>query len=54
LEDLLARHGEKVIERVENQSRENPAFKSLLGGVWESRILPSIWTRVQRARNGSW
>lgn len=54
LEDLLARHGEKVIERIENQSRESPTFQNLLGGVWENRISPSIWTRVEKARGEHW
>ncbi len=46
LEDLLARHGRYVIERVEREASRNPAFASLLGGVWQLTIPDDIWARV--------
>ena len=46
LEDLLARHGRSIIERVEHEARRNPAFASLLGGVWQNTMSDDIWTRV--------
>jgi hypothetical protein len=33
LEDLIASHGAEFIERIESESRRNPAFRHLLGGV---------------------
>lgn len=47
LEDLLAKHGLKVIERVEAEARSNPKFASLLGGVWKRDMPDDIWARVQ-------
>lgn len=47
LENLIADHGEEVVERVEAEARRNPAFASLLGGVWQSDAPPHIWKRVQ-------
>jgi hypothetical protein len=49
LEDLLAEHGPKVIDRVEAEARSNPAFAKLLGGVWQNTMSDSIWARVQAA-----
>jgi hypothetical protein len=48
LEDLLAEHGELLIERVEIEARRNPAFASLLGGVWQNSMTDEIWRRVQK------
>lgn len=50
LEDILAYHGEAIIERVETQARRDPSFKHLLGGVWQNAMSNSIWKRVQAAR----
>ena len=47
LEDLLARHGNTVIDRVESEARVNPNFALLLGGVWRNRMSEEIWNRVQ-------
>jgi hypothetical protein len=49
LEDLLVRHGEEFIDRIEVEATKNPAFKLLLGGVWENTMDPTVWARVQRA-----
>jgi len=46
LEDLLARHGPSIIERVEREARRNPAFANLLGGVWQNTMADDIWARV--------
>lgn len=53
LEDLVHGHGPEFIERIEIESRRDPAFRHLLGGVWESDT-PEIWGRVLKARGGSW
>lgn len=51
LEDLLARHGESVIDRVEAEARVNPTFAFLLGGVWRNEIGKAVWSRVVAARD---
>ncbi|HEX8325112.1 MAG TPA: hypothetical protein VF595_14505 [Tepidisphaeraceae bacterium] len=51
LEDLLSDHGTCVIDRVESEARKNPAFASLLGGVWQSSMSQPIWERVQAVRD---
>ena len=49
LEDLLAKHGTTVIDRVEAAASSNEDFRELLVGVWRNGIDPFIWERVQRA-----
>ena len=46
LEDLLSRHGPSIIERVGLEACRNPAFASLLGGVWQHTMPDDIWARV--------
>jgi hypothetical protein len=47
LEDILAKHGERMIERVEAEAKSNPLFARLLGGVWQNEMPDNIWQRVQ-------
>jgi hypothetical protein len=54
LEDVLAYHGPNVIERVEIESRTNPKFRHLLGGVWQNKMSAEIWRRVLRAAPNRW
>lgn len=49
LEDLLAKHGVHLIQRVEHQAKTSPEFASLLGGVWKNAMSDDIWKRVQAA-----
>lgn len=51
MEDLLAKHGDRVIERVEFEAHRNPRFAMLLGGVWKNVIDDAIWKRVTAARD---
>ena len=51
VEDLLARHGEAFIERVENEARNDEDFAKLLGGVWQNTMSNEIYARVQRVWN---
>lgn len=53
LEDLIQYAGPQFIDRIELEARRNPAFRHLLGGVWESST-PDVWTRVSAARSGAW
>jgi len=54
LEDLLAEHGLKFINRVEERARQNPMFRHLLGGVWQNAMSNEIWARVQAAAGERW
>ena len=54
LEDLLSRHGEYMISKVEDVSKINPAFKELLGGVWQNSMSEEIWNKVELCRGESW
>ena len=51
LEDLLAKHGDAFISRVESQAGKDPAFAQLLGGVWQNAMSAGVWSRVQRVRD---
>jgi hypothetical protein len=54
LEDLIAHYGTGHIEAIESEARKNPAFRDLLGGVWQNRTPATIWSRVMRARGVPW
>jgi hypothetical protein len=47
VEGLLARDGERFIERIEIQARQDSKFAKLLGGVWKSGMSNEVWSRVQ-------
>jgi len=49
LEDLLANHGTVIIQKVELEAKQNPAFRNLLSGVWQNQTPSPIWTRVKLA-----
>lgn len=51
LEDLIEFHGPVYIDRIEAAARNDPGFRQLLTGVWESST-PEIWCRVVTARSG--
>ena len=51
LEDLIHYHGIEYIERIEAEARQNPAFRHLLGGVWQSGP-KDVWERIEVARRG--
>jgi hypothetical protein len=48
VEDLLVKHGDRFIERVEAEARKDPSFAKLLGGVWKNRMSDANWDRLQR------
>nr|WP_315475875.1 hypothetical protein [uncultured Undibacterium sp.] len=54
LEDLLARHGQSVIDRVEQQARRDPVFRNLIGGVWQNSITTPVWERLQKFNTQKW
>jgi hypothetical protein len=47
LEDLLAKHGDEMIETIEAEALRNPRFAKLLGGVWKNRMTNEVWARVR-------
>lgn len=49
LEDLVHENGDAFIDRIELRARQDPAFRQLLNGVWESGT-PEVWLRVEQAR----
>jgi hypothetical protein len=53
LEDLIHQAGPQYIDRIELEARRNPAFRHLLGGVWQSST-PDVWARIESTRGGSW
>jgi hypothetical protein len=48
VEDLLAKHGDSFIERIETQARQDPTFAKLLGGVWKNTMSDGVWQRLQQ------
>ena len=52
LEDLIEECGEEIIEDIELEAGRNPAFRQLLGGVWESGT-PEVWARIVSARGSA-
>ena len=54
MEDLLAEHGEKFIDRIKTEARRDPQFNYMLGGVWQNSTPDEIWARVLRIRNHEW
>jgi len=53
LEDLIEAHGPEYIERIEREAKNNPKFRYLLGGVWESST-SEVWDRIEEARGAAW
>ena len=51
LEDLLADHGERFIERVETLARQEPRFRFLTQMVWRNSISAAVWARLRKAAN---
>ena len=49
LEDLLAKHGERFIERVETLARQEPRFRFTIRMVWRNAISAPVWARLQKA-----
>lgn len=51
LEDLIAEHGEDMIERIERAARHSPRFRFTLTGVWpQGNAQSPVWARIEAAR----
>lgn len=46
LEDLLVKHGDQMITKIESLAGSNAKFATLLGGVWKNNMTDAIWQRV--------
>jgi hypothetical protein len=53
LEDLLARHGDEVIDEVERMAGKDPEFRKCLSGVWRNAMSHELYARVQKAADSS-
>lgn len=49
IEDLLHYHGREFIDRLEDEARKNPLFRTTLQYVWPSGQ-PEMWARLERYR----
>jgi CO dehydrogenase/acetyl-CoA synthase beta subunit len=47
LEDALGYHGEKLIDRIENEAKTNKTLVNMLRGIYQFKTNQEIWTRVQ-------
>ncbi|EKQ63729.1 hypothetical protein MOU_14992 [Xanthomonas citri pv. malvacearum str. GSPB1386] len=54
LEDLIAYDGKYFIDRIELLVLHDPAFKHLIGGVWQNQTPPDIWNRIEQCRGTAW
>jgi hypothetical protein len=44
--ELLCYHGESIITHIEHQSKTDPSFARLLGGLWQNSMSDAIWNRL--------
>lgn len=54
LEDLLSKHGELFIDRIEKATETDIQLRKLLGAVWQNSISDSIWKRLQAVAGAAW
>lgn len=57
IEDLIGKHGEDYIDRIEELASRNECFKDALGGVWQtdrSKKGKRIWKRIEAIRGEPW
>lgn len=52
LEDLLAKHGEALIDEVEAEANRDRRFFWTLACVWQNSMSNELWARVQGATGG--
>jgi hypothetical protein len=54
LEEILAKNGPRIIDRIEAKAKTDPKFNDLLGGLWKNTMSDEVWARVEAARKRSW
>lgn len=47
MEEILVRHGDGLIDRVEVKAEKDPDFKKVIMGVWKSDMADDVWNRVK-------
>jgi hypothetical protein len=51
MEDLLAEHGLKFIDRIESLSKENIVFSRLIKHLWVEGISPQVQNKIRTIRS---
>ena len=51
LEDLLSHWGERVIDRLETDARDDPKLMAACDGVWKLFMPDEVWTRLRSLVN---
>jgi hypothetical protein len=54
VEDLLSFHGNRFIDRFEEEARSDRRMAWILGGAWQLQMSDDIWNRVQLAADRSY
>jgi len=54
LEELLQENGTKIINRVTVLARQNPEFRLLLNGVWDSEFDVSVKSKLSKYMKNRW
>jgi hypothetical protein len=54
LEDLLAAHGARFIDRIEQRAAKDEKLRKLLGMVWRNEIPEDVWKRIKAVAAPSW
>lgn len=54
LEDLLVKHGLRVVDDVVNFAKLNPVWGKMLGAVWKNDIDDSVWRKIKSVAAASW
>lgn len=47
VERLLGRHGDEIIDRVEDEAERSPKFARMMTGVWRYTMSDTVWSRVE-------
>jgi hypothetical protein len=54
LEDLLAAHGELLLEEIKKQAKADNDFSKLLGGVWQNNMPDNVWNVIKSLVKTTW
>lgn len=54
LEELLAAHGERFIDRIEATCRDDQQLRKLLGATWQHGMPDPVWARIKAIAAPSW
>lgn len=53
IEDLMSKHGEHFIDRVELLARHSLKFRRVLAGVWRGEMSDGVWERIEALQSQS-